>query len=282
MDIVKTGELIASARKEKGFTQKELAAALHVSDKAVSNWERGLRFPDISLLESLSEQIGISVLEIVRGEKIAGEPLPQPVAVSMMRDMVDVHMSEMKRKSLKDIRIMAAFGLSLLLIVLCFVPFTSKVQRNLKGFLVYKADTGSHAECSVDIEGTYYDYLFREDHFDGYVKVNGTALGGGINRYTFGTTAALTSYCGFSDNPDRTQVLLFKGDVLINQTLSAVVASACYDDKTGSESGDEADRCLIIAPAYDDASAEDTLYSFVPAGLFPGFSTWDFDVLSWK
>ena len=36
------GEKIASARKEKGMTQKELAACLYVSDKAVSKWERGV------------------------------------------------------------------------------------------------------------------------------------------------------------------------------------------------------------------------------------------------
>ena len=42
MDKTKTGALIAAARKEKSMTQKELAKALHVSDRAVSKWERGL------------------------------------------------------------------------------------------------------------------------------------------------------------------------------------------------------------------------------------------------
>lgn len=42
MDKVKTGELIAAARKEKNLTQKELAQRLHVSDRAVSKWERGV------------------------------------------------------------------------------------------------------------------------------------------------------------------------------------------------------------------------------------------------
>ena len=49
MDREKTGGLIASARKERGLTQKELAAMLHVSDRAVSKWERGAGFPDVSL-----------------------------------------------------------------------------------------------------------------------------------------------------------------------------------------------------------------------------------------
>ena len=51
MDREKTGALIAAARKERGLTQKELAERLHISDRAVSKWERGVGFPDVSLLE---------------------------------------------------------------------------------------------------------------------------------------------------------------------------------------------------------------------------------------
>ncbi|MBP3485454.1 MAG: helix-turn-helix transcriptional regulator, partial [Oscillospiraceae bacterium] len=48
MNREKTGTLIGAARKEKNMTQKELAAVLHVSDRAVSKWERGAGFPDVS------------------------------------------------------------------------------------------------------------------------------------------------------------------------------------------------------------------------------------------
>ena len=58
MDREKTGALIASARKERGLTQKELAAQLHVSDRAVSTWERGAGFPDVSVLEPLADALG--------------------------------------------------------------------------------------------------------------------------------------------------------------------------------------------------------------------------------
>ena len=50
------------------MTQKELAAALHVSDRAVSTWERGAGFPDISLLEPLADTLGLGVLDLLRGE----------------------------------------------------------------------------------------------------------------------------------------------------------------------------------------------------------------------
>lgn len=52
------GNLIAELRREAGFTQKSLAEALHITDKAISKWERGLSLPDVSLLPRLSLLLG--------------------------------------------------------------------------------------------------------------------------------------------------------------------------------------------------------------------------------
>jgi transcriptional regulator with XRE-family HTH domain len=69
MDNKKTGELIAKARKELGLTQKELAKKLHLSDRAVSKWERGVGFPDVSLLKPLAEALDLTISEIVLGKQ---------------------------------------------------------------------------------------------------------------------------------------------------------------------------------------------------------------------
>ncbi len=69
MNNEKFGKLIIRARKEKNLTQKDLAKMLNVTDKAVSKWERGKSYPDISLLEPLSEALNISVVELLKGEK---------------------------------------------------------------------------------------------------------------------------------------------------------------------------------------------------------------------
>jgi transcriptional regulator with XRE-family HTH domain len=69
MDYKKTGELIARTRKECGLTQRELAEQLHISDRTVSKWERGIGFPDVSLLEPLSKSLDPSISEIVTGER---------------------------------------------------------------------------------------------------------------------------------------------------------------------------------------------------------------------
>lgn len=54
MDAAATGKRIAALRRQKGWTQKQLAEQLHVTDKAVSKWERGLNFPDLGLIEPLA------------------------------------------------------------------------------------------------------------------------------------------------------------------------------------------------------------------------------------
>ena len=55
------GAFIAQQRKLQGMTQKDLAARLHITDKAVSKWERGLSYPDVTLLETLAEVFGLGV-----------------------------------------------------------------------------------------------------------------------------------------------------------------------------------------------------------------------------
>lgn len=70
MDKYVTGAVIKKLRENKKMTQEELADKLFVSSKAVSKWETGQGFPDISLLESLAQALDISVIELLSGEDI--------------------------------------------------------------------------------------------------------------------------------------------------------------------------------------------------------------------
>lgn len=69
MDYEKTGRFLQELRKENGLTQLVLAERLGVTDRAVSKWERGKGFPDVSLLKTLAEVLGVSVGELLEGEK---------------------------------------------------------------------------------------------------------------------------------------------------------------------------------------------------------------------
>lgn len=70
MDPAATGSFIAKLRKEKGYTQKQLAEKLMVTDKAVSRWETGKGLPETSLLGPLGKILDVSVGELLAGERI--------------------------------------------------------------------------------------------------------------------------------------------------------------------------------------------------------------------
>ena len=70
MDQIKIGRFIAACRKRANLTQLQLADKLGITDKAISKWERGITMPDTSIMLELCDILGISVNEILSGEKI--------------------------------------------------------------------------------------------------------------------------------------------------------------------------------------------------------------------
>lgn len=76
-----TGTAIKFLRERRHMTQAELAEKLCVSDKAVSRWETCRGFPDITLLESLSNALGVSVTELLSGDCVTN----QNVSGNMLR-----------------------------------------------------------------------------------------------------------------------------------------------------------------------------------------------------
>ena len=65
-----TGNMIKLCREAKRLTQAELACTLGVSDKAVSKWETGRSYPDITLIEPLAKALGVSAIELLSGESV--------------------------------------------------------------------------------------------------------------------------------------------------------------------------------------------------------------------
>ena len=70
MDQLKIGKFIAECRKQKNLTQMQLAEKLGITDKAISKWERGIAMPDSSIMLEFCDILGISVNELLSGEKI--------------------------------------------------------------------------------------------------------------------------------------------------------------------------------------------------------------------
>ena len=75
MDIKGTGSFLTKLRKEKDLTQKDLALLLGTSSKVISEWERGISTPDISLLDDLARILDTTILELLKGRKLEPEEI---------------------------------------------------------------------------------------------------------------------------------------------------------------------------------------------------------------
>ena len=102
MNAKSIGRTIAGLRKKSGLTQSQLAERLHVSDKAVSRWESGLGFPEITQFPALAEVFGVTVDQLMTGKRrgiaIAGNILTDIVKtvdcypkIGMLANVLDVH-----------------------------------------------------------------------------------------------------------------------------------------------------------------------------------------------
>lgn len=67
------GKFISTCRKEKGLTQMQLAEKLNITNRAISKWETGKSMPDVSIMLDLCDILGITVNELLSGERIAME-----------------------------------------------------------------------------------------------------------------------------------------------------------------------------------------------------------------
>ena len=125
MDTVKTGRMIAQARKERGLTQRELAERLHVTDRAVSKWERGLSFPDVSALEPLSAALGLPLSRLITGEDA------DAADEQTLRQSVQTFRRELKTKIRRTAWLTAALiaGIAALTAGLCYLWRYVPAQR---------------------------------------------------------------------------------------------------------------------------------------------------------
>jgi len=111
MDAGKTGTLIAALRKEKGWSQKELAERLGVTNKAVSRWETGRGYPDVELLPLIAKELDITISELLEGERSPEPPQAEPQMEFLC---------ESTRREKKQIILIAAILAAVLLVCSCF------------------------------------------------------------------------------------------------------------------------------------------------------------------
>ncbi len=106
------GKFIAELRKENELTQKELAERINVTDKAVSRWETGKGYPDVTSLVSLSEYFGVSVNELLAGKKLTVENIKETADENL------ISVFEQVQKNKKQQNLQVALYTSVLIVVL--------------------------------------------------------------------------------------------------------------------------------------------------------------------
>ena len=115
IDKKKFGSFVAQLRKEKGYTQKDLAERLHLSDKAVSKWETGVSIPDTGILIPLAELLGVSVTELLLCEKqIEAQELDAAQVEDLVKTAIQYGDEPVKRAWQEKGRWGMLYGLSLL------------------------------------------------------------------------------------------------------------------------------------------------------------------------
>lgn len=132
MNNKKIGKFIQSLRLELNMTQKDLAEKLYITDKAVSKWETGNSIPDVSILESLSNILNISVTELINGECIDNEKLES--ADRVIIDNLNIDKKRMKTRNKIIITLSIILLASLLFILGIFF------YNNYNKIIVYQFD----------------------------------------------------------------------------------------------------------------------------------------------
>ena len=123
MDAKIFGAFIAECRKEKKMTQADLAMKLNVTDKAVSRWERGIGFPDINTIEPLASALEISVLELMKSERIISNKVTKEEATGVLTDTLNV-VKLQRRQERKNV----LFILGVIAVVVIGVLFFDSIE----------------------------------------------------------------------------------------------------------------------------------------------------------
>ena len=123
MDAHKFGAFVAKCRKERNMTQAELASKIQVTDKAVSRWERGIGFPDINTIEPLASALGVTVLELMKSERMAANQVTKEEATEVVTDTLNVAVLQRKQERKNIFKVLGITS-----IIVIFVLFIESMQ----------------------------------------------------------------------------------------------------------------------------------------------------------
>lgn len=149
------GAFIAQTRKEIGLTQKSLADQLHVTDKAVSKWERGLCYPDLTLMEKLAAALGLTMTELMACQREKEEEIPVQNQDLAMRSLLDISGETIQRQRKTIWKRVAVAAAVLLVLLAAGIFYFSTVVTEVRDSVVVMKQAN---------DGDYYIYVEEYSH----------------------------------------------------------------------------------------------------------------------
>ena len=153
MNKERLGNFISGERRNLGLTQRDLAAALHVTDKAVSKWERGLSYPDVTLLEPLAQELDLTVEELMacrRQARMVRKGADETVKEQeTVQGLLDISRDSVRKERRRSWQRLAAV-LVLLAVTAAVVAWTQIVVKGEDLTSIFLKET---------IDGTNYVYV---------------------------------------------------------------------------------------------------------------------------
>lgn len=129
MNQEKIGKFILELRKEKNMTQKELAEKIGVTDRAISKWENGRGLPDISLMKPLCDELGISINELISGERIDKIKYQERFEENVL-DAIDYSQKQIKKTRNKYAVILGMIVLFIMVFGTLFIVDINRMKNN--------------------------------------------------------------------------------------------------------------------------------------------------------
>lgn len=145
MDTSKIGKFIAENRKKKNMTQQDLANLLNVGSKTISRWETGRHMPDLSMLLPLSEELEVSVHELLLGEYIEERDLKMKTKQSME---TIVTLSQNKTRK-RDLLFVSVIGIVLLIVLLSCMFYPTFIKGNVSDTLRVVEKTNQFSDLEI-------------------------------------------------------------------------------------------------------------------------------------
>lgn len=242
------GKFIADCRKEKGLTQQDLGKIIHISDKAISKWERGLSYPDIDIWEDLARALDITLVELLQSKRVSTK---EQDIEQIVKDTVSISKESRLKEKKKWFRITTII-LLIVVILIFFILYllTPKYASDKAYSQEYIPNTGN-------IKGSVNKEYFEAISSDFAI---------GANKY---------GYAVFK-NPDKAFKTLKKnykeGISLIQKEYCKVPLSKrnfmCYKNmgwqvtKGSKMAREEARFVSMFLDIYESSFSSDTIYNY--------------------